>query len=299
VQFVLPTLLTEPTGTFPGGLFTFTAPTDANGRVESEFIQADDLLGTWAGEVEVVSTPAVRQTFYLANVDPRGTPASLTITTNGTQTRAQNTAYAAVTARVRDGAGVGVSGVPVTMTVPAGHGTFGGGGTSRTVNTDASGFATFPVFTANATLGQFSPAIDSSGLSTAHADFTTIDPAVAASMSTYSGNNQSTPPNFLFANPLVIRVANGVNGPVAGVPVLFDAPNAGASLVWALPATDPTTAISDSNGFATAPSASANATAGTYYIQVTSPGLTTKFFQLTNGGSAPAASSSALLISEA
>ena len=298
VQFDLPATLVEPSGRFSGGVFTFTTTTDANGRAESDPIQADDLLGTWFGEVAVVSMPSVRQTFYLANVDPRGAAANVIITANGTQNAAQGTAYAAVTARLVDGGGVGVVGT-ITQTIPAGRGTFVGGGTGRSVTTNASGYGTFPAIIASSTLGNFDPQVTFPAIPVAHCNFTTIDPAVATSMSTYSGNNQSTPPNFLFANPLVIRVANGINGPVAGVPVLFDAPNAGASLVWALPATDPVTAISDSNGLATAPSASANATAGTYNVVVTSPGLITKFFQLTNGGAPPSAASSALLISEA
>jgi hypothetical protein len=301
VQFVLPPDLLVPSGTFPGGVFDFTAITDADGRAESERIQADDLLGVWFGTIAAVAAPAVQATFYLSNIVVPRSPATITVTANGTQKAAQYTAYLPVTVLLQDGAGAGAPLETLTMTCPAGSGTFATtGSNSCTAVTDAGGYASFPAFTASGTTGNFVPTVTIPGVPVTSLNFTTVDPSIPAGISIYAGNNQSTPPLFLFNNQLVVRVANGLNGPVAGVGVTFDAPDTGASLVWASPYVDPVTRTSDSNGLATAPSMTANGTAGTYNVVATVPALFAQYFQLTNGGAPPVDNStSALLISEA
>jgi hypothetical protein len=299
LEFVLPISLAVPSGTFPGGESIFTATTDADGKAVSEFIQADGLLGTWVGTVASVTNPAVRADFYLSNVVVPRTPTSVLITANSTQTVVYYDSFQPVTARLQDESNNGVPFAPLTMICPGGTGTFPGGSNASTVTTDAGGYATFPPFTAANFAGTFNPTISYGGVS-ANATFTIADPSIPASLSPYAGNNQSTPPGFPFSQPLVVRVANGAGGPVAGVVVTFDAPNSGASLVWAAPYTDPVTASTDSNGLASSPSLTANATGGTYLVTVTQirvPNPT--YFQLTNGGSAPGGGNNALIISEA
>jgi hypothetical protein len=274
VEFVLPAVVDIPSGTFPGGVPSFTATTDPDGQARSEFIQADNILGTWAGTVASVSVPTVRATFYLSNVTPLLTPTTVQITSNGTQTVGYGAAFQPVTARLLDEFGAGLSFYPLTMTCPAGKGTFPGGALSSTVTTDAGGYSTFPVFTASSSAGTFNPTI-ANGAATANATFTIVDPSVPASLSPYSGNNQ-------------------------GVVVTFDAPNSGATLVWASPFTDPVSATTDSNGLASSPSLTANGTGGTYLVTVTQIRVVNPtYFQLTNGGSPASGGDNALLISEA
>ena len=223
---------------------------------------------------------------------------SMSITANATQKAAKNSSYLAVTARVLDQFGAGFQGAQVTMTCPAGNGTFPGGFLSSVKFSDVNGYATFAVLTASSVLGTFNPSVSTPSIATQFCSFKTVDPSVVFSISVYSGQGQSAAPTFAFAQRLVGRAANELNGPVAGVVLTFDAPNSGASLVWDSPATDPTTAITDVNGLATSPGMTANATAGSYNVQLKYTGVTTRNFGLTNGGSPPAASDSSLNICE-
>jgi len=235
--------------------------------------------GSWLFTVAAIGFPTCTRTFNVTNL-ALPTPTTIQVT-NGTQMAAANSDYAPITAKVIDQYASEMAGVPVTFTMPAGHGTWPGGGSlSRTVVTNGSGNATSPIFTADSTLGLFFPSITAeSATGTPVPEFTTINPAVVTSISANSGNNQSTPISTLFPLPLVARAANALNNPVAGASVTFTAPAAGASCTF------PTTtfvAISDVNGLATSPQPTANGTTGAYSVSASNAGAV-GYFGLTNG----------------
>jgi beta-lactamase superfamily II metal-dependent hydrolase len=88
-----------------------------------------------------------------------GTPASITATAGTPQSATVGATFATpLQATVRDAGNAVISGVGVTFTAPASgaSGTFPGGSLSASVITNASGIATAPAFTANATTGGYS-----------------------------------------------------------------------------------------------------------------------------------------------
>jgi hypothetical protein len=95
-----------------------------------------------------------------------GPPAQIfSITT--TEVARPNTTFP-LAVMVFDAASNPVSGVPVTLTAPSTGpgGTFSGGALSITVNTDATGTATAPAFTANSIAGDYSVTASALGLAT-------------------------------------------------------------------------------------------------------------------------------------
>jgi hypothetical protein len=99
-----------------------------------------------------------------------GTPApavqspTITDTTGSGQSVFAGYSFQTLRARVTEN-GQGVAGVPVTFTAPAGGagGFFGLLAPSATIQTDAYGWATAPIFTANATAGAYNVTASSSG----------------------------------------------------------------------------------------------------------------------------------------
>jgi hypothetical protein len=86
------------------------------------------------------------------------TPDTVTATAGSGQSAAVSSAYAApLAATVTDGSGNPVANLPVTFTAPASgaSATFAGGAAAVSVSTDATGVATTPALTANATAGSF------------------------------------------------------------------------------------------------------------------------------------------------
>ena len=168
-------------------------------------------------------------------------PLVATVTTNGTPT----------------------AGVTVTFTAPSSgaSGTFAGGVTTAT--TDASGKATSPVFTANATVGGPYTVTASAPGATASASFSLTNTVGApATITATSGSGQTVLVSTAFPNPLVATVVDSHSNPVSGVLVTFTAPSSGASGTFAGGAN---TATTDANGKATSAVFTANATAGGPY----------------------------------
>ena len=95
------------------------------------------------------------------------------------------------------------------------------------------------------------------------------------------GNNQITIVETSFEFPLIIRVINNQSNPVAGVPVTFNAPSSGPSLIFSN-GTNSETQITDQNGFATSSLPIANSIAGSYNVSVTAPNQLPTRFNLTN-----------------
>jgi pseudomonalisin len=123
---------------------------------------------------------------------------------------------------------------------------------------------------------------------TATANFTlTIAPSsVTMSIAATSGSGQTAAIGAPFANPLVATVKDSAGNPVSGVNVTFTAPVTGASGGFA---GGLNTAVTNSAGVATSAILSANATAGTYVVAATAPGISTAAsFILANAPGAPA-----------
>lgn len=99
-----------------------------------------------------------------------GPPALITAIAGTPQTTAPSTAFTtALQAKVTDAASIPVSGVTVTFTAPAAgaSGNFPGPSLTATAVTNASGIATAPLFTANATTGTFNVSATTAGVATA------------------------------------------------------------------------------------------------------------------------------------
>ncbi len=95
-------------------------------------------------------------------------PAAVAATAGTPQSTATGTAFpTALAAKVTDGSGAAVAGIPVTFTAPTGGATatFAGGATA-TATTAADGTATAPTLTANATAGGYTVTASVAGVAT-------------------------------------------------------------------------------------------------------------------------------------
>lgn len=140
-------------GTFAGGVTTAT--TNGSGIVTAPTFTANGIAGSYTVTASAagVSAPVV---FNLTNAT--GAPSAITVVAGSGQSAQATTAFAtALQAKVTDGSGNPVNGISVTFTAPAtgASGTFTGGVRTATVTTNASGVATAPIFTANATIGSY------------------------------------------------------------------------------------------------------------------------------------------------
>jgi hypothetical protein len=278
VTFTAPA--TGASGTFTGGSNTVTATTNSSGVATSPVFTANGTTGSYTVTATVVGvlTPA---NFSLTNT---AAPVETITATSGTpQTAVINTAFAAPLVATVTTNGVGTSGVVVTFTAPAtgASGTFAGATNVTTATTDSNGVATSPVFTANGTTGSYTVTATVVGVLTS-ANFSLTNTATAVeTITATSGTPQTAVVNAAFAAPLVATVTtNGVG--TSGVVVTFTAPASGASGTFA-GATNVATATTDSNGVATSPVFTANATIGSYTVTATVVGVSaTADFSLTN-----------------
>lgn len=96
------------------------------------------------------------------------------------------------------------------------------------------------------------------------------------------GNFQTTNINTPFPENLRARVTDGNENPLPGVEVTFTAPNEGASGTFAGGMTT-VTVTTDADGYATAPTFTANGTAGEFVVTATAPDANNSLeFNLTN-----------------
>ena len=120
--------------------------------------------GTYTFAITTTSTLSKQLASREVAADPprllisTSTPDTVTATSGSGQSAPVSAAYAQpLAATVTDGSGTPVANVPVTFTAPASgaSATFAGGAAAVSVSTDASGVATTPALTANATAGAF------------------------------------------------------------------------------------------------------------------------------------------------
>jgi hypothetical protein len=191
---------------------------------------------------------------------------------------------------VKDASNNPVSGATVTFTAPSSgpSGTFAGGQTTATATTNAQGVATAPVFTANSVAGSYTVTATVAGVTTPANFLLTNLAGAAASVTATAGSSQSAVINTAFATRLQATVKDAGNNPVPDATVIFTAPSSGASGTFAGGQTT-ATAITNSQGVATAPAFSANSIAGTYTVTASVSGVgTAANFSLINLTSAAA-----------
>jgi hypothetical protein len=224
-----------------------------------------------------------------------GPPATIAAWTGTPQSAATNTDFGVLlVAVVRDTSTNGVQGVTVTFAAPGSgaSGTFNGSTTASAL-TDNNGLAIAPRLRANGVSGTYSVTATVSGVGSSAA-FTMTNTggggssplpsaptnvhvvAVTvtgppASVAASSGAPQSAAVNTAFATSLAATVRDAISNPVSGVTVTFTAPLSGASAHFNGSAT--ATAISNTNGVATAPPLTANATVGSYAVTASVAGV--------------------------
>jgi hypothetical protein len=185
------------------------------------------------------------------------------------------------------GASVSFDAAPVGF--PAPTGTFNGVA-SVTVQTDASGIATAPTFTANTYAGTETVTASVAGGASANFDLTNL-PGPPAKVQ--GGVQEAFPPQYAtlgtaFTQPLTVYVRDAYDNFVgAGANVTFTAPANGASGTFPGGVTSVTvTTAADST--ATAPTLTANGIPGSYVVTASVPaGITTGDFDQQNVSSNP------------
>ncbi len=146
--------------TFPSGN---SAVTDAGGRA-SVPVKANMVAGVY--NVTATAGP-LNVSFSLTNTP--GAPASVVAFSGDGQSAVPGTTFASpLRAKVLDAFGNAVSGVGVIFNAPASgaSGTFTGGVKSASENTDSSGIADAPAFTANTTSGTYNVTASVAGVAT-------------------------------------------------------------------------------------------------------------------------------------
>jgi hypothetical protein len=139
-------------------------------------------------------------------------------------------------------------------------------------------------------VGNFDPpvAADSTPPATTMPPLQTIgDPACLVHLVALPVAPQSATVGTAYSRPLQVQVTDGLGNPVSGASITFAAPATGAGGAFAGTAT----VVTDSQGIATAPSFTANTTAGSYAVTATANDFgTVAAFPLTNTTVPPAAS---------
>ena len=140
------------------------------------------------------------------------------------------------------------------------------------VGTDAQGMAIAPTFTANSTVGDYSVDAESD-YGTVNIDLSNTAGGLPTAIAALTGAGQQATVNEQYAQALQARVTDANGNPVQGAVVSFSvvpgATGASASFLGGGPAS----AVTDSNGLATAPPLLAGATPGTFTATASTDGL--------------------------
>ena len=230
-------------GTVPAGSYVFGASVDR--------------VVTNQGGIFLLSN-----TFTVSPADPVVGPSQRAVV---------NTKYATpFFAKVTDLAGNPLAGMVVTFTAPASGagGTFAG---LRTVTerTNAAGIATAPAFTANTKAGAFVVTVGFNGDAAPETIALTNLAGPPTHLTIVSGTLQSATVNTTFNKAIAFAVKDIFGNPVSGASVTFTAPTSGPSGAFAGAHT--TTILTDAAGVATAPTFTANTTAGAFVMTVSQP----------------------------
>ena len=195
-------------------------------------------------------------------------PTTLVVSAGDHQSTTVGTAFAtALKVRVLDEASDPYPGASVTFTAP-GSGASGAFASSSTVTTDADGYATAPVFTANTLAGTYKVTANTGSLTDVSVSLTNTAGS-PSSLTVGAGSDQAAAVGAAFATRLKALVKDAYGNAVPGAAVTFTAPASGASGTFAGSAT----VTSDSNGAAEAPVFTANGTAGSYAVTASCGGV--------------------------
>lgn len=187
------------------------------------------------------------------------------------QTQVLTTTYASKFTVTVTTNGAPVNGASVVFAVTPSNsgagGTFANGTSSATATSDATmgGQAVSPAFTSNNIPGSFIVNASIPGNPTSSAIFTVVNTLTPVTFTSTAGDGQSATVSTNFGTALTAKVVDGSGNPVVGALVTFTAPSTGASGTFVDSLSNVTTAITDSNGVATAAAFTANATAGGPY----------------------------------
>ncbi len=281
-----------------GVMVTFAAPTsgasatlstpaltDVNG-LTSVTATANGIVGSYTvtASVNGASTSA---NFSLTNV--AGPAASLMISGGNNQSATAGGVFSQnLQVTITDGGGNPVPNVIVTFTAPTGPGistgTFTGGLSTAQANTNSSGIATAPAFTANTKAG--GPYMVSAAASNLTAvNFSLSNTAGPATQMNANGSTALSVQVMTQTFPaLGVTVFDANQNPVPGVQVTFTAP-AGSGIPTGTFTGGLSTVQVNTNGSgsATAPTVTANTKAGgPYTVSASASNLTTVNFSLTN-----------------
>ena len=206
-------------------------------------------------------------------------PASI-IANPGTtpQSTAVNTPFAIpLAATVKDAGNNPVPGVSVQFALPAvgASGTFPGAALTATATTNASGIATSPLVTANATIGSYSATATAAGVAVPATFSLQNTVAAVAALAVSGGNGQSTRVSTAFPIALTVKATDGGGMPVGNATVQFGVPAQAATAVLSA-----ISAVTDINGLASV-TATASAISGAFQVTATS-GAGSTSFNLTN-----------------
>jgi hypothetical protein len=290
----------------PGAAITFTAPNSgASGTFATGGGNVQSGVTTGSGGVATASAFTANATAggpyivtaddgsgHTATFDLKNTPGAANSLTPGAGTTPQSaqitTTFGTVlSVIVKDAQNNAIPNLSIVFTAPASgaSGSFQGGGNTATVQTNASGVATAPAFTANGTAGNYSVTANlaATPLGTPTTFALTNTPGAAASIAPSAGTPQHATVGTAFATALGAIVRDSGGNPVgAGVNVTFTVvPVNGAGGAFSGSAT----VVTNANGVATAPALTANTVAGAYTVAAnlaTGPLGTPATFALTN-----------------
>ena len=262
-------------GTFAGGLTTYTVATDASGIATSTTLTAN----TIAGAFNVSATYSGGPTINFSMTNTPGTAANLAVNAGNNQSTTITLNFSTnLSIVLTDGSGNPVPGAVINFAAP-GSGASGlfGASTSTTATTNASGIATATTFKANAISGTYTITVTYQ-LLTLTFTMTNSDPSAIL---VNAGSAQSATVTKAFGTALSAKVTDAGNNGIAGLTVTFTAPNTGASGLFGASLT--TTAVTNGSGIATASAFTANSTAGAYNVTASVAGVASPAsFSLTN-----------------
>ena len=267
-----------------GVTVTFAAP--AGGA--SATLSSPTAITDTAGEAFVFATANSTAGSYSVTATTTGvaTPATFSLTNTVSafvdiafvQQPSNTTAGVAisppVTVRVRDSNGNPVGGAAVTVGIFASSRSIQG---TITQTTDGSGIATFADLKVQ-TAGTYSLQATTGAAPPVGSTSFTVAPAAPSSVTVLAGSGQSAPVLTPFADTLKARVTDAFGNVVPAVAVTFAAPASGPSATFGGAATVNT----GSDGIATSPILTANATAGAFNVTATAAGASSAAFSLTN-----------------
>jgi len=276
VVFTLPmAAMGNATASFADGSQTVSVSTDAQGLAISPVLTANSAEGSYQASATAAGVSG-EATFALTNTAQPVQVLQLLGVAGSGQSAHVGAAFAqALAVKLVDGQGLGVANHSIRFELPSNgaSATFAGGALQAEVQTDANGFASAPVLTANNTEGSFEVLASAGGVADGvrFALTNTAATAPVLNLQVLAGGGQSAVVGTAFAELIRVKLVNGLGEPVAGRVLSFSMPTSGAGAVFAgggLTAQ----ATTDAQGLAASLMFSANPTVGDYEVVVTTAG---------------------------